>query len=151
MPSELAVAVKRQSARIVGCDGSASQVVLFLHSTSSRGPRPETVGERLNALEGEFLPCELDGGVVLLNLQWVAYVECPEGGCDESAEGERKVRVELDLVSGETLSGELHFAARPGRARVSDLLNSSSERFVHLTAGAVHRYVRRESIVRVRT
>ncbi len=150
MSSELAVAVQRRNARLVSCDGSEEQVELFLHSTSSRGPRPETVLERLNALEGEFLPCEVQGRVVLFNLLWIAYVECPSEVRPDLGESEKRLKVEFDLVSGETLHGELPYVARPGRARVSDLLNSTGDRFLRLVTGSMDRYVRREAILRVR-
>jgi hypothetical protein len=149
MPSELAVAIQRRKARLVGCDGSGAEVVLFLHSSSSRGPRPETVLERLNALEGEFLPCELQGSVVLINLLWVAYVEAAAEPL-ETQDGEKRIGIGLDLVSGESFQGELVYVPRPGRARVSDLLNSSSERFLKvLLSPSTVRYVRREAILRV--
>ena len=59
--------------------------------------------------------------------------------------------LELDLVTGETLSGVLAFVARPGRSRVSDLLNSTSDRFVRLLSPGVERHVRRGAILRVRS
>ncbi|MCB1007773.1 MAG: hypothetical protein KDB94_02655 [Acidobacteria bacterium] len=149
--SEYALAVRRRPARLAGFDGDSAQAILFLRSPSARGPRDETVLERLNALDGEFLPCEIDGRVSLVNLSWIAYVEIDAEGDAPELPGIRRARAELDLISGECLSGELVYVARPGRARVSDLLNAAGERFLHLAASGVDRFVRREAILRVRS
>jgi len=149
--SEYALAVRRRPARLAGFDGDSAQAVLFLRAASARGPRAETVLERLNALDGDFLPCEIDGGVALVNLSWVAYVEIDASDAEDAESGIRRARAELDLVSGERLSGELVYAARPGRARVSDILNAAGDRFVRLAAPGVERFVRRDAILRVRS
>ncbi len=149
--SEYALAVRRRPARLAGFDGSSADAVLFLRAASARGPRGETVHERLNALDGDFLPCEMDGEVALVNLSWIAYVEVATTAGDGDEPGTRRARVELDLVSGERIAGELVFVARPGRARVSDLLNAASDRFVRLAAPGTERHVRRSAILRVRS
>ena len=150
--SEYALAVERSTARLVGFDGSAASATLFLRASTPRGPRPESVGERLNALDGEFLPCEMGGEIALVNLAWIVYVECPVETDPEPPEpGLRRAPAELDLVTGETLSGVLSYVARPGRARVSDLLNSASDRFLLLVSVGVERHVRRSAILRVRS
>lgn len=150
--SEYALAVERSSARLVGFDGSSASATLFLRGASARGPRLETVHERLNGLDGEFLPCEIEGEVALVNLAWIVYVECPaEAGSDGFEPGLRRAPAELDLITGETLSGVLSYVARPGRSRVSDLLNSASDRFLLLAAPGVERHVRRTAILRVRS
>lgn len=151
--SDYALAVRRRAARLFGFDGSSANAQLYLRDATARGPSPETVAERLNALDGEFLPCEIGGETALVNLEWIAYVECPAGA--EPARPEdaacRRAPVDLELVTGETLAGDLVFVARPGRARVSDLLNSTSDRFLHLVTAGVDRYVRRGAILRVRS
>lgn len=151
--SEYALEVCRRPARLAGFDGSAAEALLFLRAASPRGPRSETVLERLNDLDGDFLPCELDGEMVLVNLSWIAYVEVDTGpGDEQTAErGLRRAPVAIDLVSGETLDGELVYVAHPGRARVSDVLNAASERFVRLAAPGCERYVRRAAILRARS
>lgn len=149
--SEYALAVARSTARLVGFDGSSAPATLFLRGSTPRGPRPESVAERLNALDGEFLPCEIGGELALVNLAWIAYVECPaetEPGVPEP--GLRRAPAELDLVTGETLKGVLSYVSRPGRARVSDLLNAASDRFLLLVCPGRERHVRRTAILRVR-
>ncbi len=150
--SEYALAVRPSTARLVAFDGSSGTATLFLRGASARGVQPEDVQERLNALDGEFLPCEVGGEVVLVNLAWIVYVECPvEPGPEAVEPGLRRAPAELDLVTGETLAGVLTYVARPGRARVSDLLNSASDRFVRLVSPGVVRHVRRSAILRVRS
>ena len=150
--SEYALAVRPSAARLVGFDGSSAAATLFLRTASARGAYPEDVHERLNGLDGEFLPCEIGGEVVLVNLAWLVYVENPaESGSETVEPGLRRAPAELDLVTGETLSGVLAFVARPGRSRVSDLLNSTSDRFVRLLSPGVERHVRRGAILRVRS
>ncbi len=149
--SEFALAVERSTARLVGFDGSSATATLFLRGSSPRGPRPESVADRLNSLDGEFLPCEIDGEISVVNLAWIVYVECPAETETHGPEpGLRRAPAELDLVTGETLSGVLAYVARPGRARVSDLLNSASDRFLLLLSPGVERHVRRTAILRVR-
>ena len=150
--SEYALAVERSTARLVGFDGSSAAATLFLRGASPRGPRPESVGERLNSLEGEFLPCEIGGAIALVNLAWIVYVESPAEADPTAPEpGLRRAPAELDLITGETLSGVLSYVARPGRARVSDLLNSASDRFLPLISQGLERHVRRPAILRVRS
>jgi hypothetical protein len=147
--SEYTLAVRRRAVRLVGIDGSSAPALLFLRATTARGPREETLQERLNALDGEFLPCESDAQFSLVNLAWIAYVECVDRNLYEPELGLRRAAAELDLVPGETLAGELVYVARPGRARASDILNSASDRFVRFD-GRAERYVRRGAILRVR-
>jgi hypothetical protein len=148
--SEYRLAVRRRQVRLVGFDGSSAEATLYLRSPSARDARSETLLERLNALDGEFLPCESEGEMTLVNLAWIAYVETdPEAGAAEDP-GVRRAPAELELVTGESLAGELVYAAQPGRARVSDVLNSASDRFVRLD-GALERYVRRGAVLRVRS
>jgi hypothetical protein len=148
--SEYTLAVRRRAVRLVGFDGSSAEATLFLRATSARGPREESLHERLNALDGEFLACESGDQIALINLAWIAYVECAAEPGEEAEPAMRRTRAELDLVTGESLAGELVYSARPGRARVSDLLNSTSDRFVRLD-GDFQRYVRRGAILRVRS
>jgi hypothetical protein len=149
--SEFALAVERSTARLVGFDGSSATATLFLRGSSPRGPRPESVAERLNSLDGEFLPCEVDGEISIVNLAWIAYVECPTQEPVPAEPGLRRAPAELDLITGETLAGQLTYVARPGRARVSDLLNSASDRFLLLASPGLERHVRRTAILRVRS
>jgi len=149
--SEYALAVRRRPARLKGFDGDSARAVLFLRAASARGPREETVLERLNALDGDFLPCEIDGGVALVNLSWIAYVEVDAPAAEEDEPGLRRAPATLDLVSGERLAGDLVYVARPGRARVSDILNAAGDRFVRFASPGLERFVRRDAILRVRS
>jgi hypothetical protein len=149
----LAVQTRGLSLRFVGFDGRAREVELFLHAVGERTAHPESIDDRLNG-GFAFVPVRAEGGVELVNLDHVAYVVAP-GEVPEIAErdevGASRERVELDLVHGETLAGELVYTLPPGHARVSDLLNSPTERFLLLVSPGETRYVHRASVVRVRT
>lgn len=150
---ELALAVERREIRLVGFDGSASQAVVALAATGALGAGPETLFERLNAPRARFLPCEIDGETALINLDWIAYVEIP-GDVRERAAGERRgavrAAVSVDLVSGETLDGEVQFEPEPGRERVLDAFTRGRRPFLPLLGEGRVRYLRRSAVLRVR-
>jgi hypothetical protein len=153
MQTAFAVPVEALAVRVVTLDGKGSESFVFLHTTSGRHRGPETLGERLGSADTRFLPCETAGGVELVNLEQVAYLECPRG-LPEVAElddlASFRAFAALELAGGERLTGELRYRLPPFSCRVSDLLNAVEERFLLLTAAHHCWYVNRRAVVRVR-
>jgi hypothetical protein len=148
-----ALAMQDEPIRIVGTDGRVAQASLFLHAVADRSSRPETIGSRLNDLAVSFLPVRRDERIELVHLAWVAYVAVAGRPLDVAAReevGARRAAVELDLVGGETLKGELLYELPAGNSRVSDLLNSAGERFLLLLSESETLFVNRAAIVRAR-
>lgn len=146
--------VNRLPVWLVELDGQRIEARFFLHTVSERRGGPETLEDRLNEPNTHFLPFEIQGEVALIHLHRLAYVEFA-GRLPEVEEKERvgacRQAVELDLVFGETLSGELLYELPPGKSRVLDLLNTPAERFLLLVNEGLTRYVNREGLIRVRT
>ncbi len=126
--------------------------MVFLHAVSSHDPRPETLGDRLNAPAANFLPCQTGEEVELVQLAWLSYLEV-SGTLAEvealRAVGAREADLELELAHGEKVSGTLIFEARAGKDRVSDILNAPGLEFLLMVDGRRTLYVRRGAIVRV--
>jgi hypothetical protein len=89
--------------------------------------------------------------VALVNFSWIAHLEGDAPAAGEDEPGLRRAPAELDLVSGERLAGDLVYVARPGRARVSDILDAARNRFVRFASPGFERFVRRHAILRVRS
>lgn len=147
-----AIQVQRRQARMVSFDGKESSGELFLHATGVFGGA-QTVLERLNDPATTFVPFRSATGLELVNLRWVAYFEM-EGLAPEVEQrlevGACRERVELELVSGGTLRGDVIYERPPESRRVSDLLNSPSERFVLLVTAERTFYVHLQAVVRAR-
>ena len=152
MIEALAVAVEPLSLRVVTLDGGRTDASVFLHTASGRHLGPETLGERIADRDSLFLPCEVAGGLDLVNLDHVAYFECaadlPELEDFDQLASFRAAAV-LELASGERLAGELRYRLPPFSCRISDLLNGA-DRFLLLTTGTRCLYVNRRAVVRVR-
>lgn len=150
----LALAVERRVVRLAGYDGSSSQALVALAASSARVAGPETLLERLNDPRTRFLPCEIDGETSLVNLDWIAYLETTGTSAPDLLAADRRgaaaARVELDLVSGESLEGELRFDPAPGRERALDALGRGSERFLLLATTPNLVYVNTAAVLRVR-
>lgn len=148
----LAIEVHKFPIRLVNIDGQATAARLFLHLASSHDYHSETVGERLNDSEVDFLPFEIDGRVVLIRLSSLAYAEVLESPPEVARMdeiGASHQTVCLILESGESLQGELVFEAAPENPRVLDLLNSRQQRFLLLQAADRTLFVRSNAVVRV--
>jgi hypothetical protein len=149
----LAVETRVLAVRIVALDSRASEAELFLHTVADRTARPESLDDRLNGGYA-FVPVRVAGRIELLNLDHIAYVACAGESPEVAARlevGAHREAAELDLVHGETLAGELVYTLPPGHARVSDLLNSPTERFLLLVAAGSTLFVNRAAVVRART
>lgn len=150
---ELALAVERREVRLVGYDGSASRAVIALALAGPQGGGPESLLERLNAPRAEFLPCEIEGEMALINLGWIAYLEVARDAVDTAARERRgalRAPVSVDLVSGETLDGEIQFEPAPGRERVLDAFTRGAGQFLPLLGEDRVRYLRKSAVLRVR-
>ena len=139
--------------RAVTLAGSELHGQLFLHAAADSGGRLQTISARL-AEGARFLPLSVAGKVELVRADWIAYLEVA-GATPEIAEleeiGASRAAVELELVTGETLGGDLLYLLPPGSNRVSDLLNAPAPHFLLLAAEGLTRYVRRDALARVRT
>lgn len=146
----LAIAVDKVRVRLAGRDGRPFEADLYLHTVSPHEFRHETVGDRLNDPDSDFLPFEIDGKVQLIALSSLGYVEQMDAPpeierLDEI--GARRQPVGLRLFSGDLLRGDLIYEANHEQARVSDLLNSG-HRFLLLVGEERILFVRRGAIER---
>ncbi|HVS12703.1 MAG TPA: hypothetical protein VMV46_02170 [Thermoanaerobaculia bacterium] len=139
--------------RIVLFDGRAIDCTLFLHLRAEGGSGHQRVSDRLNDRRTSFLPVRVGEAVELVHLAWVAYAASPDRGEIEEQEslGARRESVELEVVGGKRLAGELLQMGRPGFERVSDVLNDGGDRFLLVWSGAETLYVQRSAIVSVRS
>lgn len=133
--------------------GEEIAVAVFVHPVGHADYRPESVGDRLNDPEAQFLPCEVDGEKFLVRLESISYAvtigEVPEVESMETV-GATQSRVELWLRSGERLRGDLLYEAERGEERVSDMLNRSQSRFLVLLDGEKTYFVLRDAVDRVK-
>lgn len=151
-PAPFGIASSLLPVRLVFQWGEGLTGALFLRKTASPQREAETVGERLNEPDTQFLPFAAAGRVELVRLAALAFLEHP----DELPEiarlrelGAAAEPVEIELMTGETLEGELLAMAPPDRRRLSDLLNQG-ETFLPLVSSGRTLYVNRDAMARVR-
>lgn len=148
------IAVDKLPVRLVTRDGEERPAAFYLHRASAHALRHESVGDRLNEPHADFLPCEVEGGFALVRLGWIAYVRVGERPPELAAleeVGAPGAEVELELVTGARLHGELFFeGGRGAHSRVSDYLNSTQQRFLLLRSEGGALYVHRDAVTRVR-
>lgn len=144
--------VAELTVRLVLWDQSSFDATLYLRLASARGIGWESLGERLNDPGIRFLACQAGGGIELVHLDSIAYVEAP-GRLPEIAQGEQvgalRQAADVLLRCGQRLSGEFLSIMPPGRLRLSDLLNAFEGRFFLFPEEQVTRYVHRDAIARV--
>jgi hypothetical protein len=147
-----AIEVRKVPVRLKSLAGENYQANFFLHSARAKDYQPETVGDRLNALEVRFLPCEIDGCPTLVRLTSLAFVELAKSGFEVERMyevGAYRERVALHLTTGDRLEGDLLYEAATESHRVSDLLNRSSIRFLMMLEGGKTFFILKEAIDRV--
>ena len=144
--------MQKAPVRLVLLNGTELRGDLFLHATADEAGRTETIGARLGAEGACFLPLAHEGRVQLIRTNWIAYLEVA-GTPPEIAEleeiGANRATVALELVTGETLCGDLLYLPPPGTNRVSDVLNATGPKFLLLVVGGLTRYVQRDALARV--
>jgi hypothetical protein len=141
-------------------DGApARQIELYVAEHLSDFARRQHVIDLLVAQDDDFLPVRdlADDAWVLVNKAVITFVSVPLAGgqlpveeADATAQDELfevRRRVEVHLVGGGRLVGELLYSPPAGRARVTDHLNDVGRFFRLWAADAVHilnkRYVAR--------
>jgi len=147
-----AIDVKRTPIRLRTLLGQDIDGTVFVHPVGHADYRSESVGDRLNDPDTDFLPCEIDGASQLVHLTSVSYVvitePTPEATSLETV-GAIRSPVELWLKSGDRLQGEFLYEAERGEERVSDMLNRTSKRFLVLMDGPTTYFVLRDAVDRV--
>lgn len=117
-------------------------------STSNR----ETLGERLNDPHTRFLACKVDERVELVSLKAISFIRVP-GTLPEAEMQEQlgaiRQPARVTLACGYSLNGDFFSIMPSARARLSDLLNLTDERFLLFLAPGGTVYIQRDSIVRV--
>ena len=140
------------SAEIVLWSAEALTASFYLRLASASGAGRETLGERLNDPGTRLIPCKVGDRIELLNLDWISFIRV-EGDVPEIARREAlgaiRQPAKISMQSGYLLEGQFLYVLPHARARLSDLLNFSTDRFMLFLAPAAALYVNRKSIVRV--
>lgn len=140
------------AAEVILWDGESFMTSFYLRLASAQGTGRETLGERLNDPATRFLPCKIGDQVELMSLNWISYVRVA-GTLPEVAQleevGAVRQRGRVVVQSGYVLDGEFLYVQPSARARLSDHLNFSVERFLLYLAPAAVLYINRDAIVRV--
>jgi hypothetical protein len=140
------------SAEVILWSGESITASFYLRLASASGVGRETLGERLNDPGTRFIPCKADERVELLNLDWISYIRVA-GAIPEVAQREQlgatRQWARIAMQSGYLLEGQFLCVLPSARARLSDLLNVSTERFLLFLAPAAALYINRKSIVRI--
>lgn len=150
---DYSIDVQRTPIRLKTLNGEEMDATVFVHPVGHADYRPESVGDRLNDPDTEFLPCEIDGESQLVRLASISFAvmtgPVPEVESLETV-GATHSQVELWLKSDDRLLGDLLYEAERGEERVSDMLNRCSSRFLVLIDGQTTYFVLREAVNRVK-
>ena len=150
---DYAIDVTRTPIHLKTLAGEEIDATVFVHPVGHADYRPESVGDRLNDPETEFLPCEIDGESFLVRLESISYAvmtePVPEVASMDTV-GAIRSPVELQMKSADWLRGDLIYEAERGEERVSDMLNRSHGRFLVLRDGDKTYFVLRDAVDRVR-
>jgi len=148
---EYQVPKRRVRSRVLLDDGRILDCDVFTAVSSPDG-RPQTVMERLNEPDDEFLPVACGEDRFLLNKSGIVTVQTTEPeelkGLDPKAG--RQVPVRLSLTGGISLLGRFHIVMPPEQSRVIDFLNRSP-RFLPMLGEDKVTLVQRSYIVAVRS
>ena len=140
------------AAEIILWNGDPVAASFYLRLASVSGSERETLGKRLNEAGVRFIPCKVGDHVELLNLDWVSYIRVagtPPEILQRERLGATRNRAKVLMQSGYQLEGQFLDVMPSARARLSDLLNITADRFLLLVAPAAVLYINRQSIVRV--
>jgi hypothetical protein len=135
---ELRVDKLRREARVILQDGEELRGSFFVSPISPCRSGPELVSDLLTG-EAYFLPFEMeDGQVVFLQRDFIRYVVLKEKEAMEDLPYLKRKAVEVHLLSGETLGGEVLLDLPQTRCRLSDFFNSCPGFFYFLMGGEQH-------------
>ncbi len=113
--------------RVALDDGSKLEGILYTATAAPSGA-PESVMERLNRADEEFVPLAQGEERFLLNKAGIILVEIP-GGAGEIPDADapvgHDVTVHVTLVGGGALAGRMRIVMPPERSRLLDYLNAA--------------------------
>lgn len=132
---ELRVDKLRRQAKVILQDGSEMQGTFFVSPVSPCRRGPELISDLLMG-EAYFLPFELaDGQVVFLQRDFIRAVLLTEKELEEDLPYLKKEAVEVSLLSGDLLRGEVLLDLPENRCRLSDFFNCCRGFFYLLAEG----------------
>lgn len=135
---ELRVDKLRKGAKVVLEDGEELRGNFFVSPVSSLRNTPELLSELLMG-EAYFLPFETEKGqVVFLQRHFIRYVLLEDKEAQEEAPYLKREAVDVCLLSGEILRGDVLVDLPRSRARLSDFFNACGGFFYLLTAQGQH-------------
>jgi len=140
------------AAKVLLDDGRVLDCRIFASDSGPAG-HPQTLFERLNEVDEEFIPVRSGEDFFLLSKSGMVTVEVADAasemvGMDQDAGFELPVR--LSLTGGLSLLGRFHIVMPPERSRVLDYLNASP-RFLPLLGEGRVTLIQRNYIVSVRS
>lgn len=127
---------------------------IFLRPSAAMHSGTETVRDRLDD-ESLFLPLRVEGStdIVFVAKAQIRYLRAPTPLDEDASMLERAVstaKVDIEVDSGTTLSGELFLTLPPGQSRMLDYLNAADVPFLCLGQGADDCFVNRSHVRLVR-
>ncbi len=146
---ELRVDKLRKEARVLLEDGEELQGNFFVSPVSSCRSGPELLSDLLMG-EAYFLPFETDQGlVVFLQRDFIRYVTLSQKEVQEEVPYLKREAVEVCLLCGKILKGDVLLDLPRSRSRLSDFFNSCGG-FFYLITEAGQNLVNSRSVKLVR-
>ena len=146
------VPTREVPARVLLDDGRLLECGIYAAAAGPSG-HAESLLDRLNNADEEFVPVSSDNDSFLLNKSGVVTVELLEPRREFDLldlEAGREMPVRLSLTGGLSLLGWFQVSMPPGRSRVMDFLNAAP-RFVVLLGEDKLTLIQRNYIVSVRS
>jgi hypothetical protein len=150
--SRFVLAAQRMPATVLDLAGREHEGVFFLRS-GGMPSRVESLFDLLNDEEKRFLPFETGDGIEFVPVDAIVAVgfQLPaEEALLLDEVGALRGELEIEVVTGRTLTGVLAHEAPATARRLSDILNFVRTRFVTLLAAERAYAVRIGAILRVR-
>jgi hypothetical protein len=123
--------LKRPASVLMG-NNVKLEVNFFLSPTAETHSGSELIVDVLNSGQ-TILPMEdcYTGEIILVNRMQIKTVELSEGELSKETIGFHEDPVTIELMDGDPLKGSLFIDMPPGRSRLSDYLNSTSQ-FIYI-------------------
>lgn len=135
---ELRVDKLRKGARVVLEDGEELKGNFFVSPVSPVRNGPELLSDLLMG-EAYFLPFEMQKDqVVFLQRHFIRYIVLQDKEAEEDAPYLKREAVEVCLLSGESLKGDVLLDLPRNRSRLSDFFNACGGFFYLLTSAGQH-------------